>query len=40
MGLGSIYLTPFLEITRATQKTGISFGRTVYGIGFTFETVN
>lgn len=39
MGLGYIYLSPFMEIARSTNKDGVSFGRKVYGVGFTFETV-
>jgi hypothetical protein len=40
MGLGSIYLSPFLEVVRQTSKSGISFGRSSFGVGFTFESVN
>lgn len=38
MGLGFIYLSPFMEIVRTTSKDGVSFGRTSYGLGFTFES--
>lgn len=40
MGFGFVYLTPFMEIVRTTSKEGVSFGRSVVGMGFTFETVN
>jgi hypothetical protein len=39
MGLGAVYLTGFVEIVR-TRSSGVSFGRTTAGIGFTFESVN
>lgn len=38
MGLGYIYLSPFMEIVRSTNKDGVSFGRKILGLGFTFET--
>lgn len=40
MGLSSIYLSPFMEIVRSPDKSGISFGRTVLGLAFTFESAN
>jgi hypothetical protein len=40
MGFGFVYLTPFMEIVRTTSKEGVSFGRSVVGVGFTFESVN
>lgn len=43
MGLGYIYLSPFMEIVRTTatdKKDKASFGRTSYGIGFTFESTH
>jgi hypothetical protein len=39
MGLGYIYLSPFFEIARSTNKDGVSWGRKIIGLGFTFETV-
>lgn len=38
MGLGYVYLSPFLEIARTLSKEGASFGRTSLGVGFTFES--
>ena len=40
MGLGYIYLSPYMEIVRTSSKEGASFGRTTYGLGFTFETTH
>lgn len=40
MGLGYIYLSPFIEIVRTTSKDGISFGRSSIGVGFTFESTH
>ncbi|MCX6109711.1 MAG: hypothetical protein NTZ90_08945 [Proteobacteria bacterium] len=40
MGIGSIYLTGYAEWIRAINRSTLSFGRTVYGIAFTFETSN
>jgi hypothetical protein len=40
MGIGSVYLSPFTEIVRTVSKTGVSFGRTVTGVAFTFETAD
>ncbi len=39
MGIGYVYLTGFMETVKSTSKQGLSFGRNVLGIGFTFETV-
>ncbi len=40
MGLGYIYLSPFVEIVRSRNKEDqVSFGRKIIGLGFTFETV-
>ncbi len=39
MGLGYIYASPYVEIVRMTNKDGVSFGRKIFGLGFTFETV-
>jgi len=39
MGIGSIYLSPFMEIARTLDKSGVKFGRTSFGLGFTFESV-
>lgn len=38
MGLGAVYLTPFVEMVRQIDK-GVSFSRSIYGVGFTFESV-
>ena len=38
MGLGGIYLTPYVEVVRSMSKSGLTFGRSVFGLGFTFET--
>lgn len=42
MGFGSIYLSPYVEIVRSRPKESqrVSFGRTTYGLGFTFETAH
>ncbi len=40
MGLGYIYLSPFIMIVKSTDSNHqVSFGRKVIGLGFTFETV-
>jgi hypothetical protein len=39
MGIGYVYLTGFMETVKSTSTKGLSFGRNVLGIGFTFETV-
>ena len=39
MGIGYVYLTGFMETVKSTSTQGLSFGRNVMGIGFTFETV-
>ena len=38
MGLGYVYLTGFMENVASQTKDGLTFGRKVLGIGFTFET--
>lgn len=38
MGLGYIYLSPFVEIVRTKGDDGVSFGRKIMGLGFTFES--
>lgn len=38
MGLGAIYIAPFLEVTRTMAKSGVSFGRSTIGLVFTFES--
>ena len=38
MGIGYVYLTGFMETVKSTSKEGLTFGRNVMGIGFTFET--
>ena len=39
MGISHVYLSPYFESVRTINKTGLTFGRNVYGIGFTFETI-
>jgi len=39
MGLGYVYLTPFMEIVTSTKNEGVNWGRKVFGLGFTFESV-
>jgi hypothetical protein len=38
MGLGYVYLSPFLEVVRQLDG-GASFSRSVIGVGFTFESL-
>ena len=38
MRLGYVYLTPFVEVVRP-RDDGVSFGRRIYGLGFTFESL-
>jgi hypothetical protein len=38
MGLGYVYLTGFMETVKSSSKDGLTFGRNVMGIGFTFES--
>lgn len=38
MGLGNIYLSPFMEYARTLSKSP-DFSRTTMGIGFTFESI-
>lgn len=40
MGLGYVYLSPYFEVVRSRADKGISFGRKVVGLGFTFESVH
>ncbi len=40
MGLSSIYLSPFFESIKSTKTDGYTFGRNVFGLGFTFESVH
>jgi hypothetical protein len=37
MGLGYVYLSGFMETVKSTSEDGLTFGRKVLGIGFTFE---
>jgi hypothetical protein len=37
MGLGYVYLSGFMETVKSTSQEGLTFGRNVLGIGFTFE---
>lgn len=39
MGLGYVYLSPFLQVTRALDDDGASFGRTEMGVAFRFESI-
>lgn len=39
MGLSHVYLTPFFETVKTINKSGLTFGRNIYGIGFTFESL-
>ncbi len=40
MGIGSIYLSPYVEHIRTkTEAAGVTFARSVLGLAFTFETV-
>jgi hypothetical protein len=38
MGLGYVYLSPFLEVV-SQLDSGASFSRSVIGVGFTFESL-
>lgn len=38
LGIGAVYLSPYLEIVRTLSKENASFGRTSMGLGFTFES--
>jgi len=37
MGLGYVYLSGFMETVKSTSEDGLTFGRKVLGLGFTFE---
>jgi len=37
MGIGYVYLSGFMERVKSTSQQGLTFGRNVLGIGFTFE---
>ena len=37
MGIGYVYLSGFMETVKSTSQQGLTFGRNVLGIGFTFE---
>ena len=39
IGLGYIYLSPYMEIVRTLSDKDVPFGRSIFGIGFTFESV-
>ena len=39
MGLAHVYLTPFFETVKTINKSGLTFGRNIYGLGFTFESL-
>lgn len=38
MGLGNVYVTPFMEMVRQLDK-GVTFSRQIFGVGFTFESI-
>ena len=38
MGIGYVYLSGFAERVKSRTMTGLTFGRQVVGVGFTFET--
>jgi hypothetical protein len=38
MGFGYVYLSPYFEVIKPVSS-GLNFGRTVIGLGFTFESV-
>ena len=38
LGIGSVYLSPYMEIVRTIGTKGASWGRTALGLAFTFET--
>jgi hypothetical protein len=38
MGIGYVYLTGFMENVKSTSKDGLTFSRSVMGVGFTFES--
>lgn len=39
MGIGSVYLSPFLEIAKAKDTSSMNFSRTTIGVSFAFETL-
>ena len=39
MGLGYVYLSPFMEVVTGINSDGINWGRKVIGLGFTFESI-
>lgn len=39
LGLGSVYISPYVEIVRQLSKEGVSLGRSSVGLGFTYETI-
>ena len=39
IGLGYIYLSPFMEIVTTVNDNDVPFGRSVVGLGFTFESL-
>jgi hypothetical protein len=38
MGLGYVYLTGFVETVKSSSSEGLTFGRKIMGLGFTFES--
>jgi len=38
MGLRYVYVSPFMEIVRTLEDSGVSFGRSSAGVAFTFES--
>lgn len=39
MGLGSVYLSPFIEIVKARDTSAMNFARTSLGVAFSFESL-
>jgi hypothetical protein len=39
MGISHVYLSPFFETVKSLSTDGMSFGRNVFGVGFTFESI-
>jgi hypothetical protein len=38
MGISDVYISPFFEVVKSTQTTGLQFSRNTIGLGFTFES--
>lgn len=39
LGIGSVYLSPFYEIIKQRNASGMNLSRQVIGLGFSFETI-